>query len=415
LPTPKGFGLGRFTPLPPCIQKCLYTFVQHILSDPCLPLIYCDPVVNAQPQYHSTVQPSLYNYIRVTLRYAPVHDTNSSFYSALKLWLLWMEPWNITHRKRPSANEFLHSVSDRVSAVGRSSHHHPSHMHTVMDTPKPSDPSKYSLSWARYVKENMHFYEVPLAIFLRRAREFDFSTREFDRSVDYLRKVFRVFSPVLLSCGLDLTAHQSDMQALLEEIVISHNRNLGEEDFADKVLKWTGLVDRKPNNLIENVIEQGKLIAGLPLNFEVIPSKKNDPSKDNDEHLTLSPERTSNTFLTETGRKQLAAGARQCTRNIYSLGDPMYFRPRSYEIPLLVQLTIKLSEKLNNYLGLSPNYSEDPNEVSARDKNASLGRMLKQRNDYRDVFFRFNLRFLADYRNCLFIGFVYFLVKVLFR
>jgi hypothetical protein len=41
----------------------------------------------------------LYNYVRTGLRYGPIHVTNSSFYAALDLWLLWIEPWNTVQRK----------------------------------------------------------------------------------------------------------------------------------------------------------------------------------------------------------------------------------------------------------------------------------------------------------------------------
>jgi hypothetical protein len=189
---------------------------------------------------------------------------------------------------------------------------------------------------------------------------------------------------------------------------------MGDEDFLDQIGKWFGLIDRKPSHLLEKVIEQGKLIVGFPLDYEVIPSKKKDTPNNINESLALSPERASDTLLTDTGRKQVACGARLCSKSIVSLGDPMYYRPRCYEIPLLVQLTIKLSEKLNNYLGLCK-YSEDTNNAEARDGKSSLARMIKQRNEYREVMFRFNLRFLADYRNCLFIVFVSLLIKLLYR
>lgn len=51
------------------------------------------------PTMQTICQTSIYNYIRTALRYGPVHVNNSSFYAALDLWLMWMEPWNVIHRK----------------------------------------------------------------------------------------------------------------------------------------------------------------------------------------------------------------------------------------------------------------------------------------------------------------------------
>ena len=47
----------------------------------------------------SITQTSFYNYIRVALKYAPLHLPNSAFTSALNLWLIWLEPWNVSTRK----------------------------------------------------------------------------------------------------------------------------------------------------------------------------------------------------------------------------------------------------------------------------------------------------------------------------
>jgi len=50
------------------------------------------------PQMHM-VQPSFYNYIRVVFKYAPLHLSDSAFFTALTAWLIWLEPWNVIHRK----------------------------------------------------------------------------------------------------------------------------------------------------------------------------------------------------------------------------------------------------------------------------------------------------------------------------
>jgi len=81
------------------------------------------------PSPHTILQTSLYNYIRTTLRHAPMHPTttgSSAFYEVMDLWLLWMEPWNVVHKTRcggsspPSSTstkaskEFVHNVSEYI-------------------------------------------------------------------------------------------------------------------------------------------------------------------------------------------------------------------------------------------------------------------------------------------------------------
>ena len=52
------------------------------------------------PSAHTIIMPSLYNYIRMTLRHAPIYTSSSrrNFFSTLHLWLTWLEPWNVVHR-----------------------------------------------------------------------------------------------------------------------------------------------------------------------------------------------------------------------------------------------------------------------------------------------------------------------------
>ena len=52
------------------------------------------------PSPHTIIMPSLYNYIRMTLRHAPIYTSSSrrNFFSTLNLWLTWLEPWNVVHR-----------------------------------------------------------------------------------------------------------------------------------------------------------------------------------------------------------------------------------------------------------------------------------------------------------------------------
>jgi len=164
------------------------------------------------PSPHTILQTSLYNYIRTTLRHAPMHPTttgSSAFYEVMDLWLLWMEPWNVVHKTRcggsspPSststkaAKEFVHNVSEYVhSKSSPSSSTDRTQRQPSKASWKPPNtstaPSKYTTQWEPYVAANLHFYTVPLAIFLRRARELDFENR-FHASITYIQRVLRVY------------------------------------------------------------------------------------------------------------------------------------------------------------------------------------------------------------------------------
>jgi hypothetical protein len=93
-------------------QRCIKILVEHLIADPTIAR-RCRGGLSGEkvkdnlgghgiwpiPRIQTIVQPSLYNYVRTGLRYGPIHVTNSSFYAALDLWLLWIEPWNTVQRK----------------------------------------------------------------------------------------------------------------------------------------------------------------------------------------------------------------------------------------------------------------------------------------------------------------------------
>jgi hypothetical protein len=91
------------------VQRCIKILVDHLVCDPAVTK-QCKAVTaggkdlaNAGewplPSIQTVLQPSLFNYIRTALRYGPIHVANSSFYAAVDLWLLWLEPWNVIQRK----------------------------------------------------------------------------------------------------------------------------------------------------------------------------------------------------------------------------------------------------------------------------------------------------------------------------
>jgi len=127
------------------------------------------------------------------------------------------------------AKEIFHSVSDRVthsngptSPSARSR----TQMYAVNTVPKPNKPSKYTPAWESYVAANLHFYLVPLAIFLRRARELEFSKAEFQKSMNHVQRVIRVFSPQLVRTIEILLDNQKETKDI-RKIVDKHEENLG--------------------------------------------------------------------------------------------------------------------------------------------------------------------------------------------
>jgi hypothetical protein len=107
------------------VQKNIRTLIEHVLCDPAIKqLCYSGDYkkkVSASPaaakgttntdnvasvaiswplsRSQTLLQPSFYNYLRTSLRYGAVHVRNSSFYTALDVWLTWLEPWNVVTRK----------------------------------------------------------------------------------------------------------------------------------------------------------------------------------------------------------------------------------------------------------------------------------------------------------------------------
>jgi hypothetical protein len=92
--------IGKFDPLPTLSQKCLRSLVLHVICDPTIRL----SVTDQKPAQHwclsqamTTLQEPFYNYIRTTFRFASIHTQGSAFYSALNMWLIWLEPWNASY------------------------------------------------------------------------------------------------------------------------------------------------------------------------------------------------------------------------------------------------------------------------------------------------------------------------------
>ena len=302
---------------------------------------------------------------------------------------------------------------------------------STISLPRHYQASKYDASiWEPYVAANVYMYAVPLAIFLVRARELDFSKNSFDRSLEIVHRVFRVFSPalvdavsrhldmpsdVLLAAGsnqvdnhrrnlaqfappvssFSLTSLKADMQSLLEEIYMQHVKTVRELDTFDwligKVEGFFGIgVVSGDEKTMVTLVERAKAIVRLPVDFDFLPLKEHSGYKSTSD--PTSPEkcnpssRTAAGELTDYGRDQLVLGAiRLRPDEVVFPEDKLKANVRGHEISFLVDTMIWASDTLNASFGLT-----------SRSK------------------IRINLRFFADYRNLFFaIIMVYTLMKVL--
>ena len=407
-------------------------------------------------------QTPFYNYVRMNLRHSPVHVSNSAFFSAMNAWLVWLEPWNCSVRKNRPVTSNLASptkakkfLSDTVQSLGGQSSKFDTYTSSIT-IPKATAPSTYTSAWEPYIAANLYLYAVPLAIFLRRARELDFSSNEFAKSLSHMQRVFRVFTPEVVRVidrllareagnnplsemvaqhernlgafcppigreGLSLSSCMQDMHNALEEIFLQHQKEIREQDFLDRIeQKLEGLFGqgtRGDEAALEKLLAQARVIASLPADYVVLPGEKKG-SKSGASSILFStkeneyqPERVHGGLLTETGRQQILTGARKCNAmEVAYLGDPMYSRIKSYEIPFLVTWTVWASDWMNTRLdeaipGLNiiPKHESgevlSPSDVS--DTAALVLKHFQQGEDQKNVRFRINLRPLADYRNLI--------------
>jgi hypothetical protein len=320
-----------------------------------------------------------------------------------------------------------HATQRIIGSVSRSGAQKPAPR--TLTIPRYNHPSKYTSAWEAYIAANLHLYTVPLAIFLRRARELDFSAGKFDRSVDIVQRVFRVFNPAVVDVlsrhlsgsakfmnltarhvenlgpyampqgAMSLKSCQPDMRSLLEEIHMQHIKKVRELD----IFGWFGArlegvfgrgVVSGQEKALEGLEERAKLIVQLPIDYDIIPSDGARPSAGEAAATgDKVPSRTQDGFLDERGQQQIVAGATKCSpADVAFRGDKMRSRVGSHEISFLVDFTVWLSNRVNKKLGLG-----------LVDNGKQKG---KQK-------FRFSFRFLADYRNILFLWAVfYFILKI---
>jgi len=383
-----------------------------------------------------------YNFIRTCLKHAspalfPSSQHNISlFLTAVEIWLIWLEPWNHSTTKLSAGKIFTN-----ISSYG---HQPEQHM-----MPKPTSPSKYSHPWQCYVASNAHIYTTLLAIFLRRAREFDFSQRNFMRSLDIVLRVTRVFTkdvcmvlqrsfssaPSMLrrfrvlheqnllkgrnnnifpTC-LNLHDCQNDVRALLEEIYFQHFKNIREMNFLDrlddKIEGLTGTGGSKhERHIIEIVKDQACSMVGL-IGYQYTANNKQQALlQGSQKSIQRLPEVAANgVTLTEKGRREILSGKKTFVpQDVKYIGDPMKARVRSYEISFLVDWCVLASNWLNFTCGLVA----DP-VVHKCSSPPTLLDLIDDSEKRRKAWFRFNLRFLADIRNLIFLAVVVLFWRVL--
>ena len=317
-----------------------------------------------------------------------------------------------------------------------------------MIIPKGDKKSSYNKSWEPYLAANLFLYTVPLAIFLRRARELDFSPREFYRSLDLLKRVFRVYTPEVIQALTNLTANiknpspgssnitktvenhrallgefapstigelslvscQNDMQGLLEEMNMQHTKRVRDLGYIDKFAAYVeglfnhGVVSGE-EMAIKIIVERARVIVGFPIGYEILSSEANTTRGTRGATVESSEIRTSQGLLTEEGRQQVLTGQLKCSpADVHYVGDKMQARLRTYEIAVLVTLTNFLSRWLNERFGLLPPTQD--NKASPK-KQTQFQKNLQEQDAIKG--FRFDLRWFADYRNLCFALFVTFL------
>jgi len=415
----------KYNPLPNQLIRCIQKVVARVVSDGKIADLVKDihqgykgdPNILCMSPIMVIFQQPFYNHIRNVFRYASLHNKPHIFYSAFDNWLIWIEPWNTEY------------ASKRIINTISRSHYNSTSRSIQVVQPKANHRSKYRPLWEGYIASNLHFYTVPLAIFLRRARELDFSPALYEKSLQIVQKVLRVYTPEVVSVinrllkeretgcilpvstssskmfvrmrklheenlgafapptmTLSLSSCQDDMKNLLEEISLQHHKKVESLDFftlSFASIFRSGAYQGEEKEL-HALTEKAKIVVNFPQDYEVMPQSKKYKLFDSQYtgHGTPDP----NVEVSGNGRTQITDGTVKCSpEDIDFVGDKMmYAKPQSHEIPFLVRQFVKFSNFLNSLLGFQT--------TTVNDESSG------QKGPYQ-VHCRINLRFLADYRN----------------
>lgn len=279
----------------------------------------------------------------------------------------------VTHNVFFGASEkkdLAHAATNRLigaSHTGKSSR--------TLASAKYDSPSKYSAQggkWEAYIAANLHLYTVPLAIFLRRARELDFSASKFEPSLQTVRRVFRVFTPELVDClnrllqrntphlgevvsthieslgpyappnaaQLSLASCQEDMTILLEEIHLQYTK----KHHSPYLSFGNGATTQEKK--ISSLLERARVMVQLPEDYSLVakPDTSNHADNTNDRQTMYS----TGGLLTEDGFDRIKSGRTKCDPSdaVYQ-GDPMKSRLREGEVQLLYDIFVPWSESMS--------------------------------------------------------------------
>ena len=416
----------KFDPLPNQINRCIRKLVEQVVSDGTL----SDLVNDVQHGYKGSdrdmlcmtpimeiLQQPFYNLLRNTFRYASLHNKPHIFQSVFEDWLIWIEPWN---------TDYMYPNKRIITNMTRPNNGSKSRF-VQITYPKAGHRSKYKPVWEAYIASNLHFYTVPLAIFLRRARELDFSSAHYGKSMNIVKRVMRVYTPEVVSLinrllkeretgfasptspssnkllvgmvrshesnlgiyappstTLSLSSCQHDMKNLLEEISLQYHQKCDSLDFISRFFKmiFGSSAYQGEGTEFQALVHKAKIVVGFPKEYEVVPKSRKCGDYD-------SKEKSDQNFvslLSENGRSQIIGGMVKCDReDIDFVGDKMYAKPQSHEIAFLVWQLVELSNMLNRKLGI---------QTTADDKDL-------RHSTHHFLPRRINLRFLADYRNMI--------------
>ena len=470
---------GKHDPLPLQVHYCIQRLVARAAPDGAI----LDASRDVKSNYGnlsnawcltpcmSTLQLPFFNYVRMLFRRASIHALQSPFFVVLESWLLWLEPWRDPHGKSFFAafSSFRDVLThqrfafddcelpgtlrkDTTKRILESDPRSAQKSRTLpMTILKSTQRSTYDPSWEPYIAANLHLYTVPLALFLRRARELDFSPKEFDRSLKVVQNVFRVFSPPVVEAlnrllasrqapgrfsdivarhesnlrvyapskdwPLSLSACKDDMHNLLEEIHVQHFKRIRELDFFLRIaskfggLFGQGVVSGEEKEL-RSLVEHAKVIVGFPKEYEVIQLSGRTMGVESQigNFMDVTADRTFEGYLSDKGRQSLFEGTAKCNPlELTSFGDKLTGRPQSHEIAFLVPFLVEVSNYMNRKLGLVSLETSDDGEGAP-----SNFRLMRQAVGW-PFYFRINLRLLADYRAISVVCVLCWVVQLFYR
>ena len=408
----------KYKAIPTLIIRCIRMVINRIVLDGAIADLVKDvsegykgqdPNILCMSPTMSIFQQPFYNHVRNVFRYASLHNNPTLFYSAFNDWLLWLEPWNVDYPIKHTIKGMSRSRNDKSAYA------------------KPNQRSKYKPTWEGYIASNLHFYTVPFAIFLRRARELDFSPNFYQKSVDTVRRVLRVYTPEVVSVinrllkereassdaagkfaamvklhernlgrfappssSMSLSSCQDDMKNLLEEISLQHYKKVEDLDFFSRTIASvlnSGAYLGEEKDLF-SLINKAKVIVGFDKDYEVVPKNKKYDSNNSYDTGDNASDRTIEGSLSSIGKSKVVRGIVKCNpEDIGFVGDRMNAKVQSHEIAFLVHHLVKLSNFLNSYLGI---------RTTGREFGSGGDALSFIPN-------RINLRFLADYRNLVFL------------